>query len=382
MGFSSRIALHAWYRHGTDRVADHRKAPPRLGRRLWALAGLILVAPSVDAEPLRIALFHTELDRDGPGLLLCDILEGDDPQVEAVTSVVRAADADILVLGGVDHDLQQHTLTALAESIGGYPYRFAAEPNRGLHTGEDLNANGKFGEPDDAQGYAAFAGQGGLAVLSREPIDASAVQDFTRLLWHELPGGLADETIHEEQRLSTTAHWILPVGAVSLMVWHATPPVFDGPEDRNGRRNHDEAALWLRVLEGEVGIRPDKPVVLLGLANLDVADSDGRGEALSALLTHPDLFDAKPASDGAVAATESDAGINLSHNGDPALDTVDWPDTMNRPGNRRVDYILTDRRLTVIDAGVIWPAPGGSLRSEVERASRHRLLWVDVEVER
>ena len=29
-----------------------------------------------------------------------------------------------------------------------------------------------------------------------------------------------------------------------FLVSHPTPPVFDGPEDRNGRRNHDEIRFW------------------------------------------------------------------------------------------------------------------------------------------
>ena len=31
---------------------------------------------------------------------------------------------------------------------------------------------------------------------------------------------------------------------IHFLVSHPTPPVFDGPEDRNGRRNHDEIRLW------------------------------------------------------------------------------------------------------------------------------------------
>ena len=29
-----------------------------------------------------------------------------------------------------------------------------------------------------------------------------------------------------------------------LLISHPTPPAFDGPEDRNGRRNHDEIRFW------------------------------------------------------------------------------------------------------------------------------------------
>ena len=61
-------------------------------------------------------------------------------------------------------------------------------------------------------------------------------------------------------------------GTLRLLAWHATPPVFDGPEDRNGRRNHDEAAFWLRLLDGALPYpAPAAPFVLLGDANLDPA---------------------------------------------------------------------------------------------------------------
>jgi hypothetical protein len=49
-------------------------------------------------------------------------------------------------------------------------------------------------------------------------------------------------------RLSSKSHWDLPIEigrrTVHFLVSHPTPPTFDGPEDRNGRRNHDEIRLW------------------------------------------------------------------------------------------------------------------------------------------
>lgn len=64
------------------------------------------------------------------------------------------------------------------------------------------------------------------------------------------------------------------------------------------------------------------------------------------------------------------------HRGDPALDTAVFRD--DGPGNLRVDYILPDRRLTVLDSGVLWPAPQNPLAEAVESASNHRLVWVDL----
>ncbi len=311
-----------------------------------------------------------------------DIVSGEDAQVEAVIRVVQAARPDVLVLAGIDWDLEGHALGALADRLEGFPYRFTARPNRGIDSGADLNGDGRPGGPDDAQGFAEYPGQEGLAILSRLPLDLANQRDFSDLLWHDLPGALASAEIANSQRLSTTAHWDVPVilpggDSLSLLVWHATPPVFDGPEDRNGRRNHDEAAFWLHYLDGAFG-PPPRLFVLLGAANLDPVDGDGRAEALTSLLSDPRVRDPSPASEGGRIAAELDAGVNAAQRGDPALDTVDWPDEPDLPGNMRVDYVLPSAHLEVVGAGVFWPEPGASLRGDAETASRHRLVWVDI----
>lgn len=316
--------------------------------------------------------------------MLRDILSGEDAQVKAVQAVVRAADTDILVLAGIDFDLNGIALDAFGDQIGNYPYRFATAPNRGRPSGHDLNGDGRTGGPHDAVGYAHFSGQGGLAVLSRLPIVAGAMHDFTLLPWRNLPGHMALPDEPDNVSLSTTAHWSLPVRltdgqSLHLMIWHATPPVFDGPEDRNGRRNHDETALWLRYLDGALGKSVPKHFVLAGVANLDPADSDGRNAALKVLLSDPRVTDPLPMSQGGAEAAQ-DGGVNLHHRGNAALDTVDWDDRPGRPGNLRVDYVLPSATLKVRDAGVFWPSLAASMRGDVERASRHRLVWVDVEV--
>jgi 3-phytase len=49
-------------------------------------------------------------------------------------------------------------------------------------------------------------------------------------------------------RLSSKSHWDVPIeiggAVVYVLVSHPTPPVFDGPEDRNGTRNNDEIRFW------------------------------------------------------------------------------------------------------------------------------------------
>lgn len=356
------------------------------------------MAGPVLADTLRVATYSPDLSRAGPGLLLRDIASGKDKQVEAVADVIAAAGADVILLTGFDWDYGGAALAAfearLAARGAGYAYRFALRPNTGMATGLDLNGNGRLGEARDAQGYGRFSGQGGMAVLSRLPIEAASARDLSALLWRDLPGnllagaGLSPE-VEAVQRLSTTGHWDLPLRlpdgrALHLWAYAATPPVFDGPKDRNGRRNHDESALWLRYLEGVLppAPSPEAPFIVLGDANLDPADgaddgSPNRVQALAALLAHPALQDPAPRSTGGALAAAAQGGANAAQHGDPALDTADWPDDPG-PGNRRADYVLPDARLRVTAAGVLWPAPGAPLDEAVQAASRHRWVWVDI----
>jgi hypothetical protein len=320
------------------------------------------------------------LSRDGPGLLLRDILEGE-AEVMAVAELIAEVAPDVILLTAFDYDLDGHALAAFAARVEAagttYPYRFAWLPNAGMATGLDLDGDGRAGRPRDAQGYGEFAGEAGMAILSRLPVDAGGSRDFSAFLWADLPGAIAPEGTLAAQRLSSVGHWdvavTLPDGRpVRLWAWYATPPVFDGPEDRNGRRNHDEAAFWLRYLEGTLPVVPDDvPFVLMGDANLDPLDGDGRAEALLALLEHPRLIDPLPRSDGGVAAAARDGGVNAGQRGDPGHDTTDWPDGLGEPGNLRVDYVLPSAQWRVLDAGVWWPD---------DAPVRHRLVWVDVEL--
>lgn len=333
---------------------------------------------------MRVAYFHSELSREGPGLLLRDILKGD-AQIEAWLRVVASADPDILVIGDIDYDLHGVALTALAERLEDYPHRFTRRPNRGVDSGRDLDGDGRMGGPGDMEGYAEFAGQGGMAVLSRFEIDVMRFRDFSSLLWKDLPDPQMIGDGNDPARLSTTVHWDVPVRlpdgrGLHLLVWHGTAPVFDGPEDRNGWRNHDETRFWQLYLDRRLIWTPPDWFVLLGTANADPLDGESRPEALRGLLDHPLLRDPKPGSDEGAPASLRDGGVNTHHQSAPARDTVDWPDVAGAPGNLRVDYVLPARRLELVKSGVFWPAPETLLGSDVALASRHRLVWVDLEM--
>lgn len=322
--------------------------------------------------------------------MLRDILKGDDPEVIATLKLLAEAAPDVVLLAGVDHDARGAAAGALVRALSDeglhLPHHFAPRPNSGRPSGLDLDGNGRFGEGRDSLGYGRFSGAGGLLLLSRYPIDAGSVQDFTALLWRDLPGAVLParpdgtpfypETAQAVLPLSTTGHWSVTLridGApLTVMASYATPPVFDGPEDANGLRNRDELRLWALHLDGALGRPPAEPFVLLLAANLDPDDGDGRGAAMAEFLSRPDLTDPRPASAGGVAAASP------GHRGDPALDTADWPEGDGGPGNLRVDYVLPSADLTVAGAGVLWPAPDDPAAALLEQTGAHRLVWVDI----
>jgi Endonuclease/Exonuclease/phosphatase family len=359
-------------------------------RATYGAFALILLSFSAFADTLRVASFNVELSRDGPGLLLSDIRRGKDAQIAAVVQVIARTAPDILAVQGFDWDYDGVALAVFVDLLRDagvdYPYSYAPQPNSGRASDLDLDGDGRTGGPGDAQGFGAFSGRGGLAVLSRFAILPDQARDYSALLWRDLPNALLPQhpdgtpfpspEALEIQRLSSTGHWLVPIrlpdgSDLTLMTFQAGPPVFDGPEDRNGRRNHDEIMFWRMMLDGEFPPPVTGRFVLAGGANLDPNDSDGRRVAIRALLADRRLQDPQPRSDGAAMADDQ------GHKGGNALDTVDWP----RVGRLRVDYVLPSAGWQVAGAGVYWPARGTEGREVALTASRHRLVWVDLELD-
>jgi hypothetical protein len=267
-----------------------------------------------------------------------------------------------------------------------------------------------IGGPDDAFGFGFFPGQFGMAVYSMFPIDYDTVRTFQTFLWKDMPGALlpddpstpepADWYSPEELevfRLSSKSHWDVPIliggKTVHFLVSHPTPPVFDGPEDRNGTRNFDEIRFWADYIlpsqsdyiyddEGEQGgLEPGALFVIAGDQNSDPFDGDSIPGSAQLLLENP-LVNTKvtPSSEGAPEQAVLQGGANDTHLGDPAFDTADFADTA--PGNLRADYVLPRKNLRIVDAGVFWPLSTDPLFSLVGTfpfpSSDHRLVWVDV----
>ncbi len=257
---------------------------------------------------------------------------------------------DIAALQSVDFDHDQVALQLvqdrLAELGHPMPFRFALMPNAGQPTGFDLNRDGRLDTASDRQGYGQFAGQGGIAILSRYPILADKAQDFSGLLWKDLPDtqipmSYFDPEEREVLRLQSIAAWDVPIrlpgGIVHVLAVQASSPVFDGPENRNGLRNADQLRFWESYVSD---IR--EPFVLMGGLNNDPFDGEGLNTALHDLLANPALQDVRPRS-GPRAIQDP------SHLGPLEEDTVDWGRDI---GSLRVDYVLPSAKFKVAGSGV------------------------------
>ncbi len=201
-------------------------------------------------------------------------------------------------------------------------------------------------------------------------------------------------------RLSSKSHWDVPVEigseTVHFLVSHPTPPVFDGPEDRNGTRNSDEIRLWADYIipgarssyiyddeGGRGGLPPGASFVIAGDQNSDPLDGDSIPGSIQQLLNHP-LVNTKftPQSEGAIEASALQGRANLTHRSDPRFDTADFAD--GAPGNLRADYVLPRKNLKIVDGAVFWPvqaSPFFRLTGVFPfPSSDHRAVWIDLDL--
>ena len=374
----------------------------------------------------------------------------DAEQVSAAIAIVRTINPDILVLQEIDQGSDQDPASVarlFAERLRNdpetdgaspvdYPYVFSAPSNTGRLTGIDLSGDdviatqadrGTRIHGDDSFGFGTYPGQYSMAVLSRTPFDLETTRTFQRFLWKDLPGNHMDTELkkpflsadaREIFRLSSKSHWDLVVKAsdtanaptLRLLVSHPTPPVFDGPEDRNGRRNFDELLFWAHYLnnmpelvddQGNAGgydTGPDPHSASDGTApQVDAATTAGfiiagdlnafpqasaeagdsiydNRNAISQLLEHPTVQDSGSwlTSQGA-----------LAHSGEPAGPPLFREQSTAGFGNgRRIDYLLPSTSLEIEAGGVFWPDADEDPQAAAlaNAASDHRLVWLDVVV--
>lgn len=348
-----------------------------------------------DARTVRVATFNifelgeAKLDaRDAAGIPT-------DSQLVAAAGIIRTIRPDILLLNEIDAPpddparvARRFATEVLARGTDAidYPYVYAAPSNTGELSGVDLNRDGVVATAadvgtrahgDDSWGFGTYPGQYGMAILSRHPIDTAAVRTFRLFPWAELPNahlpdGWFPDAVRPRVRLSSKSHWDVPVlvgdDTLHLLASHPTPPVFDGAEDRNGRRNFDEVGFWVHYLDGHPAIRDDRGArggLRAGAAFVILGDLNAPPDQAES------QYDGRPA----IAQLLRDGRI-----ADPPVVTGRPTAFFTRA--TRVDYVLPDARLTVRDGGVVWPDSTADAvgAARALRASDHRLVWLDLAV--
>jgi hypothetical protein len=367
---------------------------------------------------IRVATVNGSLYRDQAGQLARELEQGSNPQAIGLASILQTVRPDILLINEIDYEADHRAVVALIEKylrIGqtgqegttldplDYQYFYSGPVNTGVDSGLDLNGDGILGGPEDAWGYGRYPGQYGMVLLSRFPILSDQLRTFQNFRWSSLPNAKRPidpttgqsyypDPIWQALRLSSKSHWDVPIeieGTVlHLLASHPTPPAFDGPEDRNGRRNHDEIRFWTEYIEdGEVaraivddvgvsgGLGNDEKFVIVGDLNADPTDGSGIQQGIGDLLAHRRTTDPRPTSRGAQLAAASLGQANATHRGDPALDTSQFsPRTV---GNLRVDYAIPSSNLELIASGVFWPTADKQAAKWIE-ITDHRLVWIDL----
>ena len=325
-------------------------------------------------DAVRFATFNASLNRGSAGALAAELSVPGSAQPDTIAEIIQRVRPDVLLINEFDFDavglaaqgFQDNYLSVAhgdADPIV-YPYHYVAPSNTGIFSGFDLDTSCAAGDfvPNDSFGFGFFPGQFGMVVYSMFPIDFDAVRTFQLFLWKDMPGALlpddpafpgpADWYSPEELevfRLSSKSHWDIPIvfpgddepKTVHFLVSHPTPPVFDGPEDRNGTRNADEIRFWADYIipsrssyiydddEQTGGLPPGALFVIAGDQNSDPFDGYSIPGSAQQLLDHP-LVNTKvtPGSDGAVEQSILQGNANTLHFSDPAFDTADffdWP---------------------------------------------------------
>lgn len=342
---------------------------------------------------------------------LQNLLQNDDnQQIRNIAEILQRVRPDVVLLNEFDYiadadkGVKAFIKRYLNQSQNGaapidYPYFHIGPVNTGVPSPYDLDHDGEAsGVGGDAWGFGFYPGQYGMVVLSRYPIDDEHIRTFQLLKWSAMPNAQQpiDPATHQpwyntEQwqalRLSSKAHWDIPVNVdgewLHVLAAHPTPPVFDGPEDRNGKRNHDEIRLWADYLTGgpaasyivddqgrQGGFIQDARFVLLGDMNSAPYATADQSGAVRQLIDHPLV-------NGSFTPMSQGGAEYVPNVADAKTYTASWKE--------RADYVLPSKAgMKVLDGGVFWPekaSPLYRLIKDRSASSDHRLVWISVALE-
>ncbi len=403
----------------------------KLTRSVWSfvlystfISGTVISSNTMAIETstkLRIATFNVSMEalnyverKPGnttqvSGNELSQALQQDNQQIRNIAEIIQRINPDIVLLNEFDRvndeDIRYFLTKYLAQPQNGqasisYPYWYQGSVNTGVKVNDDLNHDGKTNQlPSDSHGFGYFEGHFGMVLLSKYPINKEQIRTFQHFKWKDMPNALkpidpktkqawySDKT-WQSLRLSSKSHWDIPVNVngktVHVLASHPTPPVFDGPEDRNGKRNHDEIRFWFDYINGEQGhyiyddlgkkggLAPQQTFVLLGDQNASIINGNAiateGSQGIYALLNSDKIQDPMPKSLGGEQHDTDSKGAKYY--------TAHW--------GMRPDYVLPSKvGFTLIDSSVFWPQNTEEAYRLIESrqaSSDHRLVWVDVDL--
>ncbi|MEO2265876.1 endonuclease/exonuclease/phosphatase family protein [Pseudoalteromonas sp. YIC-656] len=363
---------------------------------------------------IRVATFNVSMDgsnydqnftslESSPLPLL--LAQGEHPQIHNIATIIQQVRPDVILLNEFDYTENWRENVALFQRnyLGvahgdlqpiEYTYSYSAPVNTGVPSEFDFDGDGKkTAKAGDAYGFGFYPGQYGMVLLSRYKIDEASVRSFMHLKWHTQQGSkmpmLDGQPFYDQQtwqaaRLSSKSFWDIPIDVngnkVHVLASHPTPPVFDGPEDRNGLRNFAEIKLLADYISAQSpayviddkgqqgGIEQNSRFIIVGDLNAAPQGEKARPEAINQVLHHE-----------AVNASLIPASKGAAHSEDTSYAkyyTASW--------RARADYVLPSKAgLLPVAGGVYWPhdnEAGYQLVSDRKLSSDHRLVWMDLKI--
>lgn len=363
---------------------------------------------------IRFASFNVAMSADSETAILEQTATLDSLRFKKIAATIQSVRPDVLLLCEFDHlgeggdngalrNFCRHYLNRSQYDLSPihYPYSYCPSSNTGKLSPVDLNNDGIISLPEDGLGFGLFHGHYSFVLLSKYPIKTDEIQSWQTLLWQQMPNSLLPTQYYSPQAqsvlpLSSKNHVCVPIEydeqIINILCCHPTPPVFDGEERRNAKRNHDELRLLVDIIDGAdylvsdqgqtSGINLQQPFVVMGDLNADPIDGDGIKAGIDALLNHP-LIEKSVATGAKVPASLGGKykRVYQKRNGKP--------DIWTHVSGLRLDYVLPSTHCHIQNSGVFWPDKKDPKRAwitnhngkETSAAySDHRLVWVDVTI--
>ncbi len=341
-------------------------------------------------------------------ILMSELALGHNQQIKNIAKIIQTVRPDVILLNefdyianpkeGVETFIKKYLNVSQEGSLPiDFPFYYYSTVNTGQPSPFDLDNNGtksQFGA--DAWGFGLYPGQYAMMLLSKYPIDLQQVRTFQNFKWKDMPHALLTKKedgsnwytaeAWEQFPLSSKSHWDVPIQVgnttIHVLASHPTPPTFDGAEDRNGKRNHDEIRFWKDYIQGgkssdyiyddvskKGGLNTHIRFVILGDQNASPDEGNAIITGIKSLLSDPLVNNS--------SAPASKGGAEHSPNNTFAkYHTAFW--------RMRADYVLPSKfGFNILESAVFWPAKGEPLSELVERresSSDHRMVWVTLQI--